>query len=1222
MSDTARESRGATDAGTPDGARIVIVGMAGRFPGAQNLAQFWRNLRAGVESISFLSREELLGLGVDPAWLNNPNFVPARPYLEDRDLFDASFFGYGAQEAEIIDPQQRLFLEVAWEALEDAGYAPDTLDCLVGLYAGSSQNTYLWFNLLRRPQFFERYGMVRTIITNSADFLATRAAFKLNLRGPAVTVQTACSTSLVAVHLACQGLLNYECDLALAGGVSLRITPIVGYLYESGGLLSRDGHCRAFDREASGTLFGDGVGIVVLKRLEDAEREGDTIHAVVRGSAVNNDGSRKAGFTAPAPAGQAAVVFQALQTAGVDADSISYVETHGTGTELGDPIEVTALTKAFRASTARRGFCALGSVKSNIGHLDAAAGIAGLIKTVLALEHRELPPSLHFRSPNPNIDFGSSPFFVNAALRAWTTEAGPRRAGVSAFGMGGTNAHVVLEEAPAEQGVDAGGAARDRGRAGVARAALIVVSARSERAVERAAAELARHCRTAAGEPLEGAPPELELEDAAYTLSVGRRAFQHRLAVVARTWEEAAARLEESAGPWRATGAMRAGELPVVFLFPGTGAQYAGMARGIYEAVPRFRARVDELSAALEAAEGWDLRALLYEEGADSEALQPTAAAQPALFVMELALAELWESWGVRPRAMLGRGIGEYVAATRAGVFRWEDALRLVAARGRLMQGGAPGASPTPMMEPLVAAFQAKVAGAPRQPPTRRWVSNVTGTWVTAAQATAPTYWAEHVWAPVRFAEGVAALLAEGAAAVLEVGPGRTLGRFVRQHPAGGEVTPWATLGDAGQAGGAWEQLLLTLGHLWTSGVAVEWSGVWAEARRRRRPLPTYPFERQRYWSDPENDAPRTPTAGEAPPARASTRRVGGDRVSNHAAEGPVDDWFAVPGWTQSPILARPPAPTSGPWLVLLDDDGFCGEIVDELARRGESVVTVRRASTFMEAGPGAFRLRLDEPADYATLLARLEAGGLAPRRIVCGSSVRLRADGDPAALDRDAFFVPLAVAQALSADPRPIRLGVLTANAFDVTGGDGLLPEGALASGVTRVAGRELTHVLSRTVDLPLVDGSRQAWPSLARLVLDELAIDDRQPVVAYRNSRRWVQNRPAESSGRAWRLGTARRHVSPHRRTRRFGADVRARAGSARPCQPRSARPAAAASRDGSRARDDGRPGSGCARRRRRPAIARGGACRGTPRLWSRDRRHPRRGNPRRGPPRAQDA
>ncbi len=490
---------------------IAIVGMSGRFPGAPTPDVFWEKLRDGVELISFYTDEELKAQGIDSAKLSDPNFVRARPYLEGRETFDAGFFGFSGRDAELIDPQQRLFLEVAWEALEHAGYVPERFPGLIGVFAGSGANMYLWFNLLVQPQFLQRTGLLRTVISSGADFLAARAAYKMNLTGPVCSVQTACSTALVAVHLACQSLRDFECDLALAGATSLNVLPFVGYNYETGGLMSRDGHCRAFDARGSGTLFGDGLGAVVLKRLDEAIEDRDTIHAVILGSAVNNDGDAKAGFTAPAATGQAAVVFQALDNAGVPADSVSYVEAHGTATELGDAIEVKALTSAFRSSTTKKGFCAIGSVKTNLGHLNAAAGIAGLMKTVLALEHRQIPPSLHFETPNPGIDFAGSPFFVNDRLRDWAPGATPRRAGISAFGIGGTNAHVIVEEAPAPAPPEPSRASQ-----------LVVLSARSDAALARAAAGLAAHLEARGGQRQTAPAP---LADVAFTLTQGRRSL-------------------------------------------------------------------------------------------------------------------------------------------------------------------------------------------------------------------------------------------------------------------------------------------------------------------------------------------------------------------------------------------------------------------------------------------------------------------------------------------------------------------------------------------------------------------------------------------------------------------------------------------------------------------------------------------------------------------------
>ena len=552
------------------GEAVAVVGMAGRFPGAADLKAFWRNLRDGVESVTFFSREELEAEGVPRELLDDPRYVRASPLLDGVEMFDAAFFRFNPRDAELLDPQQRLFLECAWEALEDAGYDPMGCRGAVGVYAGASMSSYLLANLLGRRDLRQAVGDYQAMLGNDKDYVATRVSYELGLRGPSLTVQTACSTSLVAVALASQALLDYQCSMALAGGVSVRVPQRAGYLAQEGGILSLDGHCRAFDAEARGTLGGNGAGVVVLKRLEDALADGDTVRAVIRGAALNNDGSLKVGFTAPSLDRQAEVIVMAQTLAGVDPGTVTYVEAHGTATPLGDPIEVAALTRAFRAGTDRTGFCALGSVKTNFGHLDAAAGVAGLIKTVLALQQRQIPPSLHFHTPNPEIDFASSPFYVNAALREWTGEGGPLRAGVSSFGIGGTNAHVVLEEAPPP-------ASPSPSRPWQ----LLILSARSPAALEAATERLAGHLQR---------HPELDLADVAYTCQVGRRAFAHRRAVVCRDLDEAVAALETG------RGLMTHGEAPprpVAFLFPGGGAQHAGMGRDLYREEPVFREQID-----------------------------------------------------------------------------------------------------------------------------------------------------------------------------------------------------------------------------------------------------------------------------------------------------------------------------------------------------------------------------------------------------------------------------------------------------------------------------------------------------------------------------------------------------------------------------------------------------------------------------------------------------
>ncbi|HEX6199631.1 MAG TPA: beta-ketoacyl synthase N-terminal-like domain-containing protein, partial [Thermoanaerobaculia bacterium] len=902
-----------------DGA-VAVIGMAGRFPGARDVEELWRNLRAGVESIRFFSDEELAHAGFDPAELRDPSVVKARGALDDPDLFDAAFFGYSPRDAEVIDPQQRLFLESAWQALEDAGHAPgphgvdrgDARPPRVGVFGGVSESA--WLHRLRSdPELARTVGGQQIAISNHPDYLATRVSYKLHLTGPGVAVQTACSTSLVAVHMACRSLVEGECDLALAGGASVRVPEVSPYRYAEGGIVSPDGHVRAFDARARGVVSGSGVGVVVLKRLDDAVADGDAVRAVIRGSAINNDGGLKAGFTAPSAEGQAEVIREALAAAGVDPSTVGYVEAHGTATPMGDPIEVQGLTRAFGACRAGgRKTCALGSVKTNLGHLDAAAGVAGLIKAVLALERREIPPSLHFEEPNPEIDFG--PFFVADRLLPWEPNGAPRRAGVSSFGIGGTNAHVVLEEAPPrgdDEDEEAGEAAPGRG------AGLLVVSAKTEAALERATESLARHLRER---------PEVPLGDAAWTLQTGRRAFPWRRAVVAGTREGAPEALEDLDRRWSWSGLAPEESPRVAFLFPGQGAQFPGMGEALYREEPVFRDALDRAAEVLAPELGLDLRELLYggtggrlEEA--EERLAETALTQPVLFAVEHAMAELWMSWGVAPAALLGHSLGEYVAATRAGVFRQEDALRLVAARGRLMgsrpggamlgvrlgeealaaylgEGGpvelaavnapdacvvsgpgeavaalrerleAEGVGCRPLhtshafhsgvMEAVVGPFRELVARVELRAPEVPFVSNVTGDWITAAEATDPGYWARQLRSPVRFAAGLSAVAGgseETAAgwALLEVGPGRTLTTLARRHPtAVGARALVPSTREPRQAGSDRERALSALGALWVAGVEVDWrachAGAEGRVRRRRVSLPTYPFERRSFW--------------------------------------------------------------------------------------------------------------------------------------------------------------------------------------------------------------------------------------------------------------------------------------------------------------------------------------------------------------------------------------
>jgi amino acid adenylation domain-containing protein len=930
---------------------IAVVGMAGRFPGADDLGELWRNLCGGVESVRFYSREELVAAGVAPALLDDPRYVRAGAALRDVQHFDADFFDFSAREAELMDPQHRIFLECCWEALENAGYDTRTWPGSIGVFAGMGMGGYLIRNLLSHPDLIQNAGPLQIRILNDNNFLTSLAAYKLDLRGPSVTVQSACSTSLVATCMACQSLLQFQCDMVLAGGVTVIVPHGLGYLALDG-VMSPDGHCRAFDAAARGTVEGSGAGVVVLKRLADAVADGDTIHAVIRGFATNNDGGFKMSFTAPSPEGQLEAIATAQTIAGVPAESITYVETHGTGTPLGDVVEVTALSEVFAAATEQRGFCALGAIKTNIGHLDAAAGVAGLIKAVLAVEHGVLPPSLHFETPNPRIDFARSPFYVNTECRPWRPEGWPRRAGVSAFAIGGVNAHVILEEPPAPAP-----------SAPAPPWQLLVLSARTETALEAATERLLRHLRE---------PPVSGLADVAYTLQVGRRAFRHRRVLVGHDLADAVGVLERRDPRRLLSGVAAAGEPQVAFLFPGLGTEYAGMARGLYRDDAGFRARLDDCAERLAPLLGLDLREVLFlEEGQETEGAEPgvdlrallgrgprptsstegllrrTAVSQPAVFAVEYALASRLLDWGIRPQAMVGFSIGEYVAACLSGVLSLDDALRLVAGRARLIDelpGGAMLAVPlgeeavaswlaeglslaavagpeltvlagteeavaaaeerltaadhvcrrlqtshafhSALMEPAVERFLALFEGIELHPPEIPYLSNVTGHWITAGQATDPAYWAEHLRGTVRFADAVSELWREPGRVLVEVGPGQTLSSWALQQSSTADPVALPTLRHAFERTDDLAFLLQTVGRLWLTGLRPDWPAFWADQPRRRVPLPTYPFERRRYWIEPRTEPAVPPAVArpvEAPvPASAAMAAMAAASVRRH----------------------------------------------------------------------------------------------------------------------------------------------------------------------------------------------------------------------------------------------------------------------------------------------------------------------------------------------------
>lgn len=880
---------------------VAIIGMAGRWPNARNVAEFWRNVRDGRECIDRFPADKLEVAGASEL-ASRPDYVRARSVLEEVDQFDAAFFGVLPREAELMDPQHRVFLECCWEALEDAGYNPHAYSGAIGVFAGCSNNTYFLHNVCAGRSTVEEYagsyplGDYATMFGAIADSLATRVAYKLNLRGPAMTIQTACSTSLVAVCQACQSLLSYQTDMALAGGVAITFPQKRGYVYQEGAMGSADGRCRPFDANARGTVFGSGAGVVLLKRLEDALSDGDPIRAVIRGFAVNNDGSGKVGYTAPSVDGQAAVVAMAHTAAGVDPETITYLESHGTATPLGDPIEFAALVRAFRTQTQAKNFCALGAVKAHVGHLEAAAGVTGLISAVQALVHEQLPPVIGFESPNPNIDLENSPFYVNTRLAPWNRGQTPRRAGVSSFGVGGTNAHIVLEESPP---VELSRSSRP--------GQLLILSARSDAALDEVTRNLTEHMKS---------HPDTDLASVAYTLQTGRRAFEHRRSVACVDVADAIQVLANRNRCCVHTRHQQGRGASVVFMFPGQGSQYVGMGSELYRMESTFRSDVDTCVDLLQPHLGCDLRVALGFGGNAArdrrQDLTQTALAQPALFVIEYALARLWMRWGVRPQAMFGHSVGEFVAACLAGVFSLEDALAIVAERGRLMQQLPPGAmvsvrlgeaevtpllngelsvaatngprlsvvaGPLPaieklecqlsaqgvaarrlatshafhsqMMDPILEPFAEFVSRFPKEAPQLPYISCLSGTWVTKAEVQDPNYWSRHFREPVRFSQGIQLLRTQPDRLFLEVGPGRVLCTLAGQHrEPQAEPTEIASLPDAASKSSDLMTMLNAAGVLWLYGVTPDWTAMHGSGARRC-PLPTYPFERQRYWIDP-----------------------------------------------------------------------------------------------------------------------------------------------------------------------------------------------------------------------------------------------------------------------------------------------------------------------------------------------------------------------------------
>ncbi len=1121
--------------------QIAIIGMSGRFPGADNLEEFWNLLEQGKSGIKMLSDEELLAAGVPASIFNQPNYVRAYASFPDPTGFDAQFFGYAPREAELIDPQHRVFLECAWSALEDAGYDSQQYDGSIGVYGGAALNSYI-VNLHSNPEIRDAISPVQAVISNVMGLMPTRVSYQLDLKGPSCGIQTGCSTALVAIHTACQSLLKKECDMALAGGVTISSAKPQGYPYQAESIAAPDGVCRAFDASGEGTVFGNGVGVVVLKRLRAALLDGDHIYAVIKGSAVNNDGADKVNLIAPSVSGQAAVIREAIAQANINPNTISYVEGHGTGTPLGDPIEVAALNKAFKtklshsvSTSAEVPFCALGSVKTNIGHLDAAAGAAGLIKTVLALKHRTIPASLNYERANPKIDFQNGPFFVNKQRADWPQKDTPRRAGVSSFGMGGTNAHAILEEAPKISPKAAPNNARPW--------QLITLSAKTSDALGKLAQNLAKHLQ-------KQEHSARSLADIAYTLQVGRRSFAHRRFYVCESVENAVAQLRKSDGELGAIAPST--EKSVVFMFSGQGSQHIDMAKGLYETEPTFKRAIDQCAEIL-TGQGIDLLEVLYSE---SDKLGQTAYAQPALFAVEYAIAQLWISWGIQPQAVIGHSIGEYVAACIAEIFSLKDALTLVVQRGQLMQRCEPGAmlsilasadsldlptgaevavvnSPqncvvsgptavietvqqqlaahnTPcrllntshafhsaMMDDALADFAEVLKTVTLSIPNTDIISNVTGGWLKDSEATDPNYWVRQLRATVQFSKGITQLLQLPNLVLLEVGPGHTLTRLAQQNlPPDYSVPVIQSLPHPQDTESDPATMMAALGKLWMSGVSINWTKRYQndEIKPHRVSLPTYPFERKSYW---------------VPLRSVETETEQRDHTAKVKAAD-VEDWFYLPSWKRLPLIAQVSDISNERWLVLADET-LKSQLQQDLSTLDSSpeIIWVVPGSEFSDRNQNStaeksYQIQPHVASEYQQLTESLANNNQWPTQLVYGWSAMSTATSTSKLDDFQAlvYFI-----QALASAERAMTISIVATDICEVTSSDTIDPHRAKILGLSQVIAQEYPGLCCRSIDIGLSTDApdSRAIASLRKELASPYNLNQRQ--VAYRDYQRWIQ-------------------------------------------------------------------------------------------------------------------
>ncbi|MFA8435577.1 MAG: SDR family NAD(P)-dependent oxidoreductase [Marinifilaceae bacterium] len=1116
------------------GFEVAVVGMACRFPGANNVAEFWQNIIDGKETISFFSDEELRKKGFSEDDLKNPNFVAAAGILDDSLCFDPAFFGYTPKEAEVMDPQVRVFHECIWSALEDSGYDSEVFKGRIGLYGGIAPN-YHWEGYCELSGKNNLVGSSKAKYLNNKDFMAGLISYKLNLKGPAFSFYTACSTSLVAIHLACQALINGECEMALAGGGTNNGDSISGYLYREDMHMSKDGHNRTFSKDASGTVPSQGVGAVVLKRLSDAVRDRDHIYGVVKGSAINNDGTRKVGFMAPSVGGQTEVIRSALRMANLKSEDIGYVETHGTATKLGDPIEIASLTDAF--GTMKKNYCALGSVKSNIGHTDCAAGVAGFIKTVLMLNNKLLPPSLHCNKVNPKINFKESPFYVNTELKKWDNISNyPLCAGVSAFGIGGTNAHAILCEAPKVNRSNE-----------FSKEHLVVLSAKTESILENISENLVQFLKTNS---------DVRIADVAYSMNIGRRDFEIRKAIVAKNIDELIDKLSISNfDPNNKSTVNSRVNREVIFVFSGQGSQYVNVGVELYHREEVFKKEIDQCCRIASRVLDVDFFQILFPSVVNQqtiESINELSYSGPAKFIIEYAMAKLLISYGIEPTAMIGHSFGEFAVAVIAGVFKLEDAMQLIVARGKAMEKAVPGAmtsvplsveelspllceslsvaavnsshltivsgaipeiekleqqvmkmgfeclrlnfpraSHSKLMEISANIFKENVAKIQLNPPKIPYISGLTGQWVTPAEATTPTYWARHLVDTVQFSSGINELLKYKNPVFIQVGSDKGLPMIINQHKkTKSSFQSFNMLKQDKEGMGDYEFFLEQVGQLWLAGIMVDWQKYYHSKKGYRIPLPTYPFERNLF--------------------PFKLKELDGLNLREENKLSDISNWYYVPTWIKTNVIPKQSL-QNGCWLIFNDKYGVGSRLSTELQRLNQIVVQVDSGEKFCKLNDRYYSIDTDNPGDYRQLIKELFES-CKPDHIVhlCSLSNENSYSDHLLEIEKslsDNYYSLIKLAQALGTHSLidKISLSVITNNVFDIIGKDSCYPEKSSVLGPVKIIPLEYPNVSCRAIDVDFEECLNGVG---VRNLLMELNYESEDVLIGHRNSKRWKQS------------------------------------------------------------------------------------------------------------------